>query len=420
MNRRLAPLSKPVTLDFEGQEISAREGEPVAVSLLASDERLFARSVKYHRARGPYCLSGGCGQCLLRIDGVPNMQSCRVPAKAGMRLERQNAFPDADADLFAAADLVFPKWFNHHEFLAGVPLAHGVMLAIARQLSGLGKLPDKVGPEAPPAVVEHVPVAIVGAGAAGLEAAQVLTEREVPYVLFEREPVVGGRLLLEGTGRASFVPPARSVRTSATVVGLFHDTGPCLAVVKDGKLMQVFFEKVLLANGGQPLVPPCENNDLPGIHSGRAVARLLRRYAVLPAERIAVVGEAVEAKALAALIGAAGGEAVAVGATPKKAHGHLAVTSLTVEQNGREEKVDCGAVAVCGPLAPSSELAQAAGAQVSWNDTHRLFTVEADEHGRTAQPHVFVAGELLGPVDVLEAARQGARAAEAIASEARP
>ena len=118
--RRLSPLNTPVTIDFEGEQLEAEAGEPLACTVMQSGVMLFSRSVKYHRPRGPFCMTGGCSNCLMRVDGQPNIATCMTPARAGMRLERQNSFPDATVDVFAANDLVFRKWFNHHEFMASV------------------------------------------------------------------------------------------------------------------------------------------------------------------------------------------------------------------------------------------------------------------------------------------------------------
>ncbi len=418
--RRLSPIQRPVTIDFEGQQLQAEAGEPLACTLVAEGEVLFSRSVKYHRPRGPFCLSGGCSNCLMRVDGVPNVATCQTPAKAGMRLERQNSFPDAKVDVFAANNLVFRKWFNHHEFLAGVPLVEQVMLRIARKLAGLGTLPDSAPKDVPDAVTETVPTVIVGGGASGLSAARRLTERQVPYVLFERDALLGGRLgsaAEEGLAPIFEVPEAQR-RTAATVVGLYADDGrPFLASTWRGQLFVTFFERVLLAQGGQPTLLPFEDNDLPGVFAARAVARMIRRHGVVPGHRIACVGEAEEARALAKLVTSVGAEAVAVGAEPVAAHGMQRVNAVTVKTNKGEERVGCDAIALAASVSPSFELARAGGAKVSWNPRAKVFTVEADAHGRTANPSVYVAGQLRGPMSAAAATESGVLAAEAMAAD---
>jgi sarcosine oxidase subunit alpha len=161
-----------ITLDLEGEALPAVEGEPVACSLIAAGEPVLARSIKYHRARGPYCFSGACSHCLMRVDGVPNVYTCRVPARSGLKLERQNAYPSAKVDVFEAIDWFFPKGLDHHEMFAGVPVAEQVMAKVARQLAGLGLLPASPAPQRPPVQILRTRVAVVGGGAAGLSPAR--------------------------------------------------------------------------------------------------------------------------------------------------------------------------------------------------------------------------------------------------------
>jgi len=109
----------PVTIDFEGTPVPAFAGEPVAVALHAAGIDTLARSSKYHRPRGFFCLDGHCAACLLRIDGRPNQRACVTPVRADLACTRQNAFPSADVDLLAAADWLFPEGMDHHTMMTG-------------------------------------------------------------------------------------------------------------------------------------------------------------------------------------------------------------------------------------------------------------------------------------------------------------
>ncbi|HVG59195.1 MAG TPA: 2Fe-2S iron-sulfur cluster-binding protein [Hyalangium sp.] len=436
-----SPRGQAITVDLEGEPLPAVEGEPLACSLVAAGEDVLARSIKYHRPRGAFCFAAACSHCLMRVDGLPNIYTCRTPARAGMKLERQNAFPSAKVDLFGTIDWFFPRGLDHHEMFAGVPVAEKVMAKVARQLAGLGLLPTHEAPPRLPARSLRTRVAVVGGGAAGLAAAKVLAERGIPFLLLEREARVGGRLTRGAPLQddptvldvASF--PKGSVLTRAHAIGLYDDEGGrflgAVALEPEGlRLLQIHADRFLLAPGGHPGLLPFENNDLPGVYAGRAASLLVREHGVAP-ETAALVGWGSELHALARLMEAHGTKVVAVadlrgplpanahstastGSDPK-AHGLKRVGAFSFTRaNGKKKKVDCDAVLVSIPSSPSFELARQGGASVHFDAERGLFVVQAEADGRTAASDVFVAGDITGGGTAKEAAAAGARTAEAL------
>jgi hypothetical protein len=85
--RRLTAPAAGLSFTFDGRRIAAAPGDSVAAALLAAGVRDFRRSVVGDAVRGPHCLMGVCFDCLLTIDGVPDRQSCLVPAVDGMVVE---------------------------------------------------------------------------------------------------------------------------------------------------------------------------------------------------------------------------------------------------------------------------------------------------------------------------------------------
>jgi sarcosine oxidase, subunit alpha len=442
--RRLIPVpaERAVTVDFEGEPVSAQTGEPVAVSLLAAGQTVLARSVKYHRPRGAFCLAAACSQCLMRVDGTPNLFSCRVPTRGGMRLQRQNSYPSAKVDVFSAIDWLFPGGLDHHAMFAGVPVADRVMAKVARHLAGLGLLPDEVPPRRAAPEVLTTQVAIAGGGAAGFAAAEALGAAGVSYVLLEREEALGGRWRLgapEPSAPASFTlgHASGTVRLGTTVLGLY--TGPrgrFLAAVSVGsegpRLVLVHAPRFLLTLGGHAPLLPFLDNDLPGILSGRAVSDLVRRRGVLVGETPAVVGHGPELAPLVALLEGVGARPALVLDTsaspapgvlvgqPLKAHGRSSVQALTVQlARGGKKKVACDAVVLSVPPAPAYEVARHAGARVVFRPGLGVFAVEADATGRTRAEGVFVAGNALGGTTAALEADSGRRAAAALVLEVR-
>lgn len=84
------PTAGPwVQITVNGQEIRARDGEPVAAAILAAGVKVFRRTPKLHEPRGVYCAIGRCTDCVMRVDGVPSVRTCVTPARDGMVVESQ-------------------------------------------------------------------------------------------------------------------------------------------------------------------------------------------------------------------------------------------------------------------------------------------------------------------------------------------
>ena len=85
--RRLSdPPDGEVTIRFDGQPVAAREGDSVAAALLAAGFAALRTTPAGGNPRGPWCMMGVCFDCLVEIDGVPNMQACMTPVREGMEI----------------------------------------------------------------------------------------------------------------------------------------------------------------------------------------------------------------------------------------------------------------------------------------------------------------------------------------------
>src|SRR5437588_9380316 len=93
-----------LTFSFEGQTITAAPGQSIAAALYAAGVRIFSRSFKYHRPRGLFCVSGDCPNCLMQVDGRPNVRTCTEPARQGQVVCGQNAWPSLRFDLLRTFD----------------------------------------------------------------------------------------------------------------------------------------------------------------------------------------------------------------------------------------------------------------------------------------------------------------------------
>jgi len=87
---------------FRGKPVQAMPADTIASALYRAGQRIFSRSFKYHRPRGLLCVSGHCPNCLMNVDGVPNVRTCITPVREGMSVKSQNAFPRLETDFLSA------------------------------------------------------------------------------------------------------------------------------------------------------------------------------------------------------------------------------------------------------------------------------------------------------------------------------
>lgn len=71
------------------QRVRAFEGETVAAALLATGKRILRTTSRRGEPRGLYCGMGVCFECVMTIDGRPNVRTCQTPVRAGMEVETQ-------------------------------------------------------------------------------------------------------------------------------------------------------------------------------------------------------------------------------------------------------------------------------------------------------------------------------------------
>lgn len=100
MFRRIDGLAErpAVAIEVEGRRISAREGDTLALALLAGGVRSFRETPVSGAPRAPLCLMGVCFDCLVEVDGVANLQACMLPVRQGMRVRLQHGARKPGAD----------------------------------------------------------------------------------------------------------------------------------------------------------------------------------------------------------------------------------------------------------------------------------------------------------------------------------
>lgn len=78
-----------VTIVVNGKKLQAIEGEPIAAALLTNGVSLFRKTRKFNQPRSVFCCIGRCTDCMMIVDGIPNVRTCITPVKAGMIIETQ-------------------------------------------------------------------------------------------------------------------------------------------------------------------------------------------------------------------------------------------------------------------------------------------------------------------------------------------
>jgi sarcosine oxidase subunit alpha len=400
---RLASPRDPVTVLLDGEPVVAQRGEPVAAALVAAGYLALARSPKFHRPRGPACMRAACDGCLARVDGEPNVMTCRVPAAEGTRVETQNVVGSRKTDLLRMADWFFPEGMNHHELFAGVPGVQNVMQAFARRVAGLGRLP-KDAPPAREARRRDVDVLVVGSGPSGMAVATQCARKGRGVEVLEEDLVWGGSLrAMPGADREPWEPLRAAfgelvssgrvvLRAQTAAAGVYR--GEVLVAGSAG-IEVVHARSLVLAPGAHDGVLAFEGNDLPGVMSARAGTRLLAE-GVVPGARVVVAiadgapyGD-VFGRACAEL--RAECEVVVVRGTPVRARGTSRVRDVTVATEAGEQQLACDVLLVDARRAPAYELCAQAGATLEHE--RRGFVTRAPR-GKI-KPGVFAAGEVVG------------------------
>lgn len=434
---RLAPQpgeridrARPLSFTFDGRPVGGYAGDTIVSALLAGGRQVLSRSFKYHRPRGELC---GCGQCansLVTVDGRPGVRGCGEPARDGMAVEHQNAWPSLEHDVMRVADRLggplLQVGFYYKTFIRPRRLWPVYEKAL-RRAAGLGRLPARQDERTWRTEYRrrHCDLLVVGGGLAGLQAAIAAAERGADVVLCDEDVEPGGWALVDGRHAEARALAGRArdlgveILTRAPALGWFDGL---VAVWQGDTLHQVRAPRHVLATGAlqQPLVFP--GNDLPGVMLSSGARRLAALYAVAPGRRavVATVDDAglrdalalhlagIEVAAVADLRPDAGGggpaahlEAAGIplvrGATVVRAAGRdrveravLAAVGPDGRATGPVEDVACDLLAVSGGLQPALSLLLQAGGRAAYDERAAAFAVADVPAG------VEVAGALAG------------------------
>jgi NADPH-dependent 2,4-dienoyl-CoA reductase/sulfur reductase-like enzyme len=321
-------------------------------------------------------------------------------------------------------------------------------------------------------------IVIVGAGPAGIAAAEVLCAGGHRPILIDEGQRVGGqgyrqpssgltldmRRLMGGESGKYEALHARFDRIRSQIdyrprTLVWAIDGAVLHLVCDGRVDVVEADALLLATGAMDRVAPLPGWTLPGVFTLGGAQVALKDQGCLIGHRVAFLGSSPLMLLAARQYREMGGEvAVVADTTPLSAKalalpqmlraprtllrglGYMAgtlqegtpllhgVTPLAIEGDGhvervrltdsagRERRFACDAVALGHGLKPETQLADLAGAPFAYNADFRFFLPQTDGFGRS-RPGLYLAGDgaTIGGADAAEAS--GALAAHAILTD---
>lgn len=79
-----------VHFSFDGKDMTGFEGESIAAALKANGVMIHRYTAKEHKPRGVFCAIGRCTDCVMVVDGQPNVRTCITGLKEGMVIQTQN------------------------------------------------------------------------------------------------------------------------------------------------------------------------------------------------------------------------------------------------------------------------------------------------------------------------------------------
>ncbi len=432
--------SESIEFRFDGRRHNGLGGDTIASALAADGVDVLSRSFKYHRPRGVLCAAGRCPNCLVDVDGEPNVRACVTPISPGIRVRSQNAWPSLRRDLLSLTDRFdrfLPIGFYYKTFIRPRrlwPLYEGVL----RRVAGLGRIDIRARPDLHPRKRHlHAEVAVIGGGPAGCLAALEAAGAGARVVLVDDGTRLGGHLrtrtrTLDGDPRIAGLPGPEAARRlanlvaaeprieylpGATAIGIYD--GGLVGIAQGSTFVRVRARRIVLATGAAERPALFDANDRPGIMLASGILRLAHLHGVRAGRRAIVVTDddhgwrqaaeliaaGIEVAAIidartataepaeAATVRAAGTDVLA-GATVLAAVGRSRVTGLRVRvEDGTERTIAADLVAMATRPEPVVTLAAQAGLPLVFEE--RL----AEWVPLAGSADVIVTGQMTGLVD---------------------
>lgn len=435
--------TQALTFTFNGRSYTGHPGDTLASALLANGVDLVNRSFKYSRPRGIVAAGAEEPNAVVQLGAteatqVPNVRATQQALYDGLVACSTNGWPDAQRDIMRWVGKLgspfMPPGFYYKTFMAPASMWMTYEKYI-RKTAGLGRSPTQPDPDIYDHMHRHCDLLVVGAGPAGLSAALTAARAGARVILADEQEAMGGSLL-DTRETLDDQPAAQWLKTTLaalaehdnvtllprTTAHGYHDhhfvtlherrtehlgdSAPSQAGHRQSRsrLHRVRAGQVILATGAheRPLV--YANNDVPGNLLAGAVSTYIRRYGVVPGQKLVLSTSNDHAYRAALdwheLGGSSGREVVAIvdartapegdlvaqakaagirvitGSAVIEAKGAQRVSAARVAAidvdaftvTGKVETLDCDTIASSGGYSPVIHLASHTGARPVWSD----------------------------------------------------
>lgn len=326
-------------------------------------------------------------------------------------------------------------------------------------------------------MTERSEIVIVGAGPAGIRAAQTLVAAGLHPIVLDENIRWGGQIYRQPPAGAGFTRTKQALYGfEAAKADAIHNTMAALLPQIDyrpetlvwacdpkqlhtmhgGREKPVPFTHLIVASGATDRVLPLPGWTLPGVYTLGGAQVALKAQGCAIGDRVVFAGTGPLLYLVAYQYARAGANVVAVldtsafasqvKATPRllnqpatfakglyyvgwlRAHGIRIEQSVTLDgvdgtagvrairwrRDGREHTLECSAVGLGFGLRPETQLADLAGCRFVFDELNRCWLPERDAAGRSSQPGIYLAGDGAGIAGADAAELAGRRAALAL------
>jgi len=391
---RLAPQpgevidrTRTVEFSWNGRPVTGFAGDTIVSALAAAGERVFSRSMKYHRPRGLLTASFHDPGCMVQVGDEPNVRAAHRLVSAGLVVTSQNTWPSLRFDVKAVNQFAAPfltPGFYYKTFMRP-RFAWPAYEAVLRRFVSGGRVSPDTPPVHPAKRYAHPDVLVAGGGPAGMAAALAAARAGASVLLVEEEHQLGGHLrwgseadlaILAGLAGQVGAEPGIEVLTDAVVLGRYD--GNWVAVLeRRGERGGAEAERLVKARAKTLVIAPglierpyvFAGNDLPGVMLSTAVRRLINLYAVRPGERAVVLSANPDGDAAIADLKRAGVQVVRVedarlGGDIVAATGRMGLRSVQVADG---TQVSCDLLVIAAGWTAPTSLLNMAGDRPRYN-----------------------------------------------------